>query len=104
MALNDTHIHTPEHTHTRLDPLDEGSARRKGPYVHNTQHLKYKKKIIPSMGFEPVIPASERPQTYSLYRDAVKHIYIFPNGRYIDCSSLTYPTNKSKTLKLQYRY
>ena len=27
-----------------------------------------------------------------------------PNGRYIDCSSSTYATNKSKTLKLQYRY
>ena len=30
--------------------------------------------------------------------------FLFPNGRYIDCSSLTYATNKSKTLKLQYRY
>ena len=29
--------------------------------------------------------------------------FFFPNGRYIDCSSLTYATNKSKTLKLQYR-
>jgi len=29
-----------------------------------------------------------------------KIVYIFfpPNGRYIDCSSLTYATNKSKTL------
>ena len=30
--------------------------------------------------------------------------FYFPNGRYIDRSSLTYATNKSKTLKLQYRY
>ena len=30
--------------------------------------------------------------------------FYFPNGRYIDCSSLTYATNKSETLKLQYRY
>jgi len=28
----------------------------------------------------------------------------FPNGRYIDCLSLTYVTNKSKMLELQYRY
>lgn len=28
------------------------------------------------MGFEPVFPASERPQTNSLCRDAVKHIYV----------------------------
>ena len=34
----------------------------------------------------------------------VESFIYFPNGRYIDCSSLTYATNKSKTLKLQYRY
>jgi len=34
---------------------------------------------------------------------AVQKFY-FPNGRYIDCPSLTYAINKSKTLKLQYRY
>jgi hypothetical protein len=39
-----THTHT--HTHTHIlslsivwTPLDERSARRKGLYVHNTQHL-----------------------------------------------------------------
>ena len=30
--------------------------------------------------------------------------FYFPNGRYIDCLSLTYATNKSKTLRLQYTY
>ena len=30
--------------------------------------------------------------------------FYFPNGRYIDCLSLPCATNKSKTLKLQYRY
>jgi len=35
----------------------------------------------------------------------VQEDFFFPpNDRYIDCSSLTYVTNKSKTLKLQYRY
>jgi len=34
----------------------------------------------------------------------ITDIFYFPNGRYIDCLSLTYATNKSKTLKLQYRY
>ena len=34
----------------------------------------------------------------------VVSVFHFPNGRYIDCLSLTYATNKSKTLKLQYRY
>ena len=31
-------------------------------------------------------------------------VFYFSNGMYIVCSSLTYATNKSKTLKLQYRY
>ena len=30
--------------------------------------------------------------------------FSFPNGRYIDCLSLPCATNRSKTLKLQYRY
>ena len=28
--------------------------------------------------------------------------YLFPNGRYIDCLSLTYATNKGKMLKWYY--
>jgi len=36
--------------------------------------------------------------------DTNKNFIYFPNGRYIDCLSLTYATNKNKTLKLQYRY
>ena len=38
------------------------------------------------------------------YVGAILMFFFFPNGRYIDCSSLTYETKKSKTLKLQYRY
>jgi len=35
-----THSHTHTHSHTfGWTPLDEGSARRKGLYVYNTQHL-----------------------------------------------------------------
>ena len=53
--------------HTALvgTPLDERSARRRGLYLttHNTQ----KKKIsMPSVGFELVIPAGQRPQTRAL--------------------------------------
>jgi len=29
---------------------------------------------------------------------------LFPNGRYTDCLSLTYATNKGKMLKLHYKY
>jgi len=31
------------------------------------------------------------------------YLFYFPNGSYIDPLSLTYATNKGKTLKLQYR-
>jgi len=35
-----THIHAHTYTHTVGEtPLEEGSARRKGLYLHNTQHL-----------------------------------------------------------------
>jgi hypothetical protein len=30
--------------------------------------------------------------------------FYFPNGRYIDCLSSTYETDKGKTLKLHYKY
>ena len=59
-----TWLHSMTHAHTHTlgwTPLDEGSARRKVLYVHNTQHIKYEKKPIRSVGFAPVIPASGRP-------------------------------------------
>jgi hypothetical protein len=47
-------------------PLDEWSARRRDLYLttHNRQTS------MPSAGFEPAIPASERPQTHALDRGA----------------------------------
>jgi len=30
--------------------------------------------------------------------------FLISNGRYIDCLSVTYATNKSKKLKLHYKY
>jgi hypothetical protein len=51
------------HTHTLCrTPLDEGSARCRDLYLktHNTS--------MPAAGFEPAIPASERPQSHALHR------------------------------------
>jgi hypothetical protein len=31
-------------------------------------------------------------------------VFLFPNGRYVDCLSLTYATSKGKMLKLHYKY
>jgi hypothetical protein len=32
------------------------------------------------------------------------NVFFISNDRYIDCLSLTYATNKSKKLKLHYKY
>jgi hypothetical protein len=46
-------------------PLDEGSARRRDLYL--TTHNTHKRQTsMPPAGFEPTIPASERPQTQAL--------------------------------------
>jgi hypothetical protein len=48
-------------------PMDEWSARRRDPYLttHNTRN---RQTLMPLAGFEPIIPASERPQTNTLDR------------------------------------
>ena len=54
------------HSHRRT-PLHEWSARRRGRYLHN----KHKRRTsMPSAGFEPIIPAVERLQTYAFDRAA----------------------------------
>jgi len=63
-----------DHTHWRITvgstSLDEWSARPRDLYLttHNTQH---RQTSIHPAGFEPTIPASERPQTYALDRVAI---------------------------------
>jgi hypothetical protein len=51
-------------------PLDEWSARRRDLYL--TTHNTYERQTsMPPAGFEPTIPASERPQTHALDRAAI---------------------------------
>jgi hypothetical protein len=56
VEVSRSHIirHTHTHTHTPgTTTLDEGSARRRGRYLHN----KHKRETsIPSAGFEPTVP------------------------------------------------
>ena len=66
-----THIHTNTHTHKHTHThtpgrtlLNNESARRRVHYLHN------KETSISTSGFEPVIPALERLQTYALKRTA----------------------------------
>jgi hypothetical protein len=60
---------TLRHTTLRRTPLDEWSARCRDLYL--TTHNTHKRQTsIPPGGFEPTIPASERPQTHALDRAA----------------------------------
>jgi hypothetical protein len=61
--------HTERHTTVGRTPLDEGSALRRDLYLttHNTHN---RQTSIPPVGFEPVIPVSERPQNHALDRAA----------------------------------
>jgi hypothetical protein len=63
------HDHTFRHTTFGRTPLDEGPARHRDLYLttHNTH--KGQTSMTP-VGFEPTIPASERPQTHALDRTA----------------------------------
>ena len=61
--------HTQRHTTVSRTPLDERSPRRRDLYLttHNTHN---RQTSMPSVGFEPTISASERPQTHTLDRAA----------------------------------
>ena len=61
--------HTQRHTTVGRTPLDEWSTRRRDLYLttHNT-HIR--QTSMPPVGFEPIISAGERPQTYALDRAA----------------------------------
>jgi len=60
---------TLRHTTLGRTPLDEWSAHRRDLYLttHDTQK---RETFMPLAGFEPGIPASERPQTHVLERVA----------------------------------
>ena len=59
---------TQGHTSVGRTPLDEGSARRRDLYL-TTQTTD---KPMPQAGFEPAIPAGDRPQTLALDRSATR--------------------------------
>jgi len=59
--------HTQRRTTLGKTPLDEWSALRRDLYLttHNTHNIQTS---MPPVGFESLIPASERPQTHALDR------------------------------------
>jgi hypothetical protein len=65
------------HSDTPSTPLGEWSARRRDPYLttHNTRN---RQTFMPSVGFEPPIPKSERLQNHALDRAAIGTGKIIP--------------------------
>ena len=66
--LSRIHDHT-RHTTFGRTPPDDRSPPRRNLYLttHNTH---YRQTSVPPVGFEPTIPASERPHTHALDRAA----------------------------------
>jgi hypothetical protein len=82
------------HTSLSRSPLDEWSARRRDLYL--TTHNNLKGQIfIPPAGFEPTIPASERPQTQVLDRASTETGNCNIIARYYILLSTVYCVNNS---------
>jgi hypothetical protein len=66
-------------------PLDEGSARRRDLYVarHNTRK---RQTSMPTAGFEPAVPASDKPQTLTLDRSVTGMDFVGDKRVYSVCS------------------
>ena len=75
------HDHTQRHTTVGRSPLDEWPARRRNLYL--TTHNNYRRQTsMPLAGFEPTIPASERPQTHASHRAATNGIHLSIESHY----------------------
>jgi hypothetical protein len=69
------HVITLKQTTLGRSSLKEGSARRRDLYL-TTYNTHKRQTSIALMGFEPVPPASERPQTYALDRAAIHDLFL----------------------------
>ena len=63
--------HTQRRTTVGRNHLGEGLVRRRDLYL-TTHNIHNKQTSMPPVGFEPTISAGDRPQTYALYRAAIK--------------------------------
>ena len=69
LILEVSRSHTERHNTVNRTSLDERSAR--GSYLWLTKHNTHKRQASNTpAGFEPSIPANERPQTLALHRSA----------------------------------
>ena len=69
LSLSLSHTHTHTHTHTTLGrpSLEEGSARSRELCLTST-NIHNRQPAMSQAGFEPAVPASERPQTQTIDR------------------------------------
>jgi len=80
--------HTQRRTTLGRTPLDEWSAHRRDFYL--TTHNNHNRETsMTAVGFEPAMPASERPQTYALDRAANgTGIAVYSNVIYVTYSAV----------------
>jgi hypothetical protein len=64
------------HDHTRKDPLDEWSARRRDLYL-TTHNIQKRQRFIRLAGFDTSVPESERPQIHNLDWTHIQQNFYF---------------------------
>ena len=82
-----THTHYFRPPHNDQSVRLQGSPRRRGFYLYKTQNSQ-ETDLMPLAGFEPAIPASERPQTHALDRAATGIGLVYEVCRNIICRSV----------------
>jgi hypothetical protein len=78
---------TLRHTTLGRTPLDAGPARRRNLYL-TTYNTHKRQTSMPSAGFEPAMPVSERPQTHALDRAATGNGECITVPRYVSSNSV----------------
>jgi hypothetical protein len=69
LIIQASRSHSDTH-HSLYDSSGRVISPKQRSVPDNTQHSQEKKKSMPPVGFEPAIPASERPQTHAWHRAA----------------------------------
>ena len=87
-AQLDAHAHTHTHTHTYSIGLLWTSDKLLSEAASCQKHYKHKRRTsMPSAGFEFLIPAIKRPQTYALDRTATGFGPVWWHGRIVGVRS-----------------
>jgi len=78
-------IHSVTYTYS-VGPPGRGFARRRDLYL-TTNNIHRKQTSMPATGFEPIIPANERPQTHALDRAVTgTGVFFFVEIMFLKCT------------------